>query len=428
MMNFALDSLNRFAGAVLELLVQPFYYIGILFVILQYRRQILLERKLFHVKLHSLLNETWRTLLWGIAVGFCASVVMAFAGASLLPDTVILLWIISFLLIMVRVRYLCIAYSIGILGVIHSALKLFPQFTASHEGEWWLQPFIGLHMPSLLALVALLHLAEALLIRWQGARSASPMFFQGKRGKLIGGYHLQGFWPVPLFLVVPLETDGGALPWAPLLGGDLWTSGGWTILALPVVIGFAEMTMTRLPSSKTRWSSGMMFIYSAAVLLLAIGAEIWPIVTIGASMLCIILHEMLIWHSSWQESQEAPLYVHDPRGLFILGIIPSSAAEEMGIQAGEVIHAVNGVKVKTKEQLHQALRLNSAFCKLDIINLEGQNKYLKRALFSGEHHQLGIILAPDQDAQYFVGLKQTHMVTYFRIKLSGLFQQSSKEV
>lgn len=284
----------------------------------------------------------------------------------------------------------------------------------------------NVHMPSLLALVAVLHFIEAMLIRWQGSRAASPLFFQGKRGKIVGGYHLHGFWPVPLFLIVPMQTgSGSSLPWSPLLG-DGWSM-GWTFVAFPVVIGFTELTLSRLPRNKVRWSSGRLMVYSIVVFIMAAVIEIWPILTIGASLLCIIFHEVLVWYSSWEESLRSPLYVHDERGLLILGVIPSSPAEEMGIQSGEIIHGVNGVKVTTKEQLHQALQLNPAFCKLEVINLEGQSKFLKRALFSGEHHQLGIILAPDQDAKYYVGLKQTHIGTYLRMKLTGLLQSGVKE-
>ncbi|MCF6944235.1 hypothetical protein, partial [Klebsiella pneumoniae] len=92
----------------------------------------------------------------------------------------------------------------------------------------------GLDIPALLALVAVLHLAEALLIRLQGATFANPLFIEGKRGKLVGGYQMQVFWPIPLFLLIPGASDT-VLPWTPLFGGDGW-SGGFSMMALPVVI------------------------------------------------------------------------------------------------------------------------------------------------------------------------------------------------
>jgi hypothetical protein len=421
MMDFSFQLLSQFKDALLHVLIQPFYYVGLLFIVLQYRHQIALERKLFHSKLHSLLGETWRTTLWGLMIGLGASVLMAAAGTALQTGALIVLWIVSLVLILFRVRYFCFAYSAGILGVLHSIAAAFPPLANIDGIGWLIGVLTDLTMSSILLLVAILHLAEAVLIRSQGARQASPLFYQGKRGKLVGGYHMQGFWPVPLFLLVPVQAGTGmTLPWQPLLGIG-GSSVSWALIAFPVVIGYAEMTVSRLPQAKAKWTSGLLFLYGAAIFLLAVCVELWPVLTIGASLACIMLHELLVWYSRWEEARRSAIFVHDERGLMILGVIPSSPAEQLGIVPGEIIHGVNGVKVRDKEQLHQALQLNSAFCKLEVINLEGQSKFLKRAKFSGEHHQLGIILAPDEDAKYYVGVGQkTGIGSYLRTKLSGL--------
>ncbi|MNC52221.1 Cell division topological determinant MinJ [compost metagenome] len=59
----------------------------------------------------------------------------------------------------------------------------------------------------------------------------------------------------------------------------------------------------------------------------------------------------------------------------------------------------------TKEELHAALRLNAAFCKLEVRNTAGESKFLQRALYAGEHHQLGAILSPDEKAPVAVRLQ-----------------------
>ncbi|HEY0827305.1 MAG TPA: PDZ domain-containing protein [Bacilli bacterium] len=429
-MDFTLQLWYRFTDALLQLTVQPFYYIGILLVVLQYRRQILLERKLFHTRLHSLLQETWRLLLWGLAGGAVVSLIMAFFGAVFYAEDIILLWMVSLLLLLFRVRFLCFAYSVGILGILHTVVVLFPDLQKVQELSLVVEPLANLHYPSLLALVGVLHLIEALLIRWQGVRAASPAFYEGKRGKIVGGYYLHGFWPIPLFLIVPLHNgdavSAATLPWVPFLGGDVW-SAGWTLLALPVVIGFSEMTVSRLPGQKVRLSSGMLLMYSVIMIVLAVSVEAWPIITMAAALGCILFHEVLIWYSRWEELQRSPLYVHDERGLMILGIVPDSPADAMGIVPGEIIYKANGMKVLSREQLHQGLRINPAFCKLEIINLEGQSKFIKRAIYAGEHHELGIILAPDSNAQYYVGFKHAHVFSYIRLNVSGLFRKKNKE-
>ncbi|MDG0811929.1 hypothetical protein [Cohnella rhizosphaerae] len=60
----------------------------------------------------------------------------------------------------------------------------------------------------------------------------------------------------------------------------------------------------------------------------------------------------------------------------------------------------NGVRVRSKEELHAALQLQPAFTKLEVLNRDGNVKFAQRARYAGEHHQLGLILAPDEDAEY----------------------------
>lgn len=422
-MNVVMELGYRGLGALLQLLTNPFYYVGILFIVLQYRRQIALERKLFATKLHSLLSEAWRTLLWGWIGGLAASVLMAGIGATIQLEAVILLWLISLLLIFVRVRFLCWAYAIGLIGICQVIAEAIPAL----QGEAWVwitEPIRQLNMPSMLALVAILHLVEALLIRYQSARFGVPMFFESKRGRIVGGYHLQGFWPVALFLIVPVN-GGDALPWTPLLGGDLWQN-GWTIVGFPVMIGFAEMTISRLPREKVKISSNLLLIYSAVLLSAAVLVAIWEPFLLPACLLSIALHEAIIWYSRWDETSRTPLFVHSEKGLKILGLLPGSSAEELGLQVGETVYKVNGVPVRTKQELHQAMQMNSAFCKLEVLNLSGESKFVKRAIFSGDHHQLGIVLAPDQDALYYAAEKQSTIWAYLSRKMTGLFKNQPR--
>ncbi|CAG7656097.1 PDZ domain-containing protein [Paenibacillus allorhizosphaerae] len=410
---------NRGLHALLQLLLHPFYYVGILFIVLQYRRQIALERKLFSTRLHSLLSETWRTVLWGLIGGVFASVVMAAVGATLEPNAILVLWLISMVLLLIKVRFLCWAYAVGAIGILQAVtLGLAP--LGNHAALSWIADALRhISMPALLALVAVLHLVEAIYVRRQGTRFGTPMFYESKRGKIVGGYHLQGFWPVTLFLLVPLQGAGNALPWTPLLGGDLWQS-GWTIIGFPVMIGFAEMTMSRLPRDKVRISSNLLLLYAVALLAMAWLAALWPIFIVPACVLCILLHEAIIWYSRWDETARIPFFVHGSKGLKILGILPGSAAEELGLLVGETVHKVNGVPVRSKQELHQAMQSNSAFCKLEIINLAGESKFVKRAMFSGEHHQLGIILAPDQEALYYAKAAQPSIFAYLRSRVQGV--------
>jgi len=415
-MAFAISLLERLGQAALGLLLNPFYYISVLIVILQMRRQIFFERKLYHSRLHSLPGESVRIVLWGLAVGLIGSLLMAFIGAYLQPQAIIYMWVVALLLALIRIRFLCFSYVIGLLGIVHAILGWIP---LDAEASYYrlIEPLLELHMPSLLVLAGIAHILEALLIRVQGERLATPVFIEGKRGKLIGSYQFQGLWPVPLLLLVPGTAGGEPLPFTPLLGGsDMW-SAGWMFLSMPLMIGFTDMTATLLPKQKIRRTAGQLLIYGVIVAGLGVLAEWLPAILLPVALLTILLHELILWYAVRQENLRSPIYVHSARGLTVLAVLPKSAAQEMGIRAGEVIHKVNGQPVRTKEQLHQALRLNPAFSRLEIIDHRGEHRFTQRALFEGEHHQLGIILSPDDSAEFYINSKRFNMFRELRSTL-----------
>ncbi|MEW9702762.1 PDZ domain-containing protein [Paenibacillus sp. SI8] len=423
-MDLLIQLLERLLQAVLQLFLNPFYYIGILFVVLLYRKQVQMERKLFHTKLHSLVDETWRTVLWGWIGGLCASALMLFAGVTIQSDVVLLLWGIAVVLLIIRVRFLCLAYAVGILGIAHAIAGWIPDIASLQEAAPILDIVVNADIPSLLVIVAILHLLEGTLVRFQGARMASPLFLEGKRGRIIGGYQLQGFWPVPLFLLVPMA--GGSaqgLPWGTLLSADL--ASGWTLLAFPAMIGFTELTLSKLPRNQTRQSAGLLYLYGLILLGAAVAAHFWSPLIIVAAILSIGLHEALIGYNRWMESKQSPYFIHAQRGLMVLAVVPNSPAQALGIQAGETIHKVNGHKIGSKADLHAAMQLNSAFCKLEVLNEQGEVRFMHRGIFSGDHHQLGIILAPDQQARYYVEYRPLHLFSYLRGKLTGLLSNDS---
>jgi hypothetical protein len=397
-----LEVLRMLGQAAVQLVSQPFYYIGVLFIVLQYTRQIRMERQLFAVKLHIWPSLVIRALFAGLLIGVGVSLAGAFVGVALTAESVIWLWAAAALLMLLRIRYLCFAYSAGVITLLQWSMG----WTSIAERADWIGALAAslarIDAAGLLVLVALLHLAEAVLVRWQGDRLATPLFLEGKRGKLVGGYILQGFWPVPLLMLVPASGAGAstaAFPWTPLLGADL--SQGWSFVALPMIIGFTEMTRSLLPREKAKHAAKGLLLYSICLAAAALAAWWQPMLLPAAALVSLLLHEAIIWRSRTQEAARSPLYVHDSRGLRILGIVPGTPAAAMGLETGEIIHKVNGVRVRSKEELYEALVQNSAFCKLEVMNLAGELKFAQRARFAGEHHQLGVILAPDEQANYY---------------------------
>jgi len=411
-----------------RLALNPFLYIGIAFIALQIRRQIILERKFFSSRLKFLPRELIRTLLWGVAAGLAASLLMAFIGIRLEADTGLLLWVIALGLLLLRVRYFTLAYAAGVLGLLQLLLGLIPGYErATGPAGWFYAAVMGVDLPALFALVAILHMVQGGMILLQEKRLAAPLYVESKRGKIVGAFQLQGFWPVPLFLLTPV-TDGTLMPpWQPLFSGN-WSVSGWGLLAFPAVIGFTQMTLSFLPRVKLRQQAGLMWISGAIVLGASLLAAYWRPFAWALPLLAILSLEAITWYSSRLERYRSPIYVSGAQGIKILGIMPGSAAENMGLAVGESILKANGERVESSEELHQAIRLNSAFCKLEVANLEGQSKFVSTPLFEDQHHQLGLLLAPDHKTLFYLQERPFPFTSYVRRKWMGVIHKQPESM
>lgn len=368
------------------------------------RQSNVLQRRLFHVRMRGTLPMTAARIAAGLVAGLALSILGFAAGAQLNATTLVCVWVATFVLALFKLRYVCLAYAAGALSIAQTVLGWtgVPAGDDTMDRIW--RALTDIDTPSLLFLAGLLHIAEALLVRLQGARYATPLFLEGKRGKPIGAYSLSGLWPVPLLWLAPATGGHGlALPWTPLFGldgGPAVSAAGWTLAAFPVLIGFTDRTASRWPEAKAKEMGGSLLLYGVAIAGLAAGAAFWEPLTIVAGLAAFGLHEGLIFWGRLRERGRHPVYVQDGRGVVILAVLPGTPADEMGLAAGETVSKANGVRVRSKEELHAALQLQPAFTKLEVLNREGNVKFAQRARYAGEHHQLGLILAPDEDAEY----------------------------
>lgn len=397
MMESLLNLLYEAGRAFLWLLTMPYYYIAILLVWWHAARSVALQRKLFHIRMRGSVPLTLSRIGAGLAAGVVLSVLSLAAGAALSAETLLAVWIAMLVLALFRMRWICVAYAAGALGILQAALIWTDaqRYVSGGLAEA-IGVIVAIDVPALLFLAGLLHIAEGLLVRLQGAKSAIPLFLESKRGKPIGAYALSGVWPVPLLWMVPAGGDGFALPWMPLFGD----AAAWSFAAFPVLIGFSDRTAAHWPEQKAVAAGRDLVIYGVVIAALAAGAVFWPPLVVIAAALAFVLHESLIWLSRARERGREPLYVQDGNGVRILAVLPGTPAAEMGLAAGETIRRVNGMLTRCKEELHDALARQSAFTKLEVLNREGEVKFLQRARYEGEHHQLGLVLAPDDAAVY----------------------------
>jgi hypothetical protein len=115
------------------------------------------------------------------------------------------------------------------------------------------------HIPTLMALVAILHLAESALIFVDGYNGSSPVFFKHKSGKVVGGFAMRRLWPMPTIALVGLAVASSGVEWQSVAMPDWWPifHGGLEVpegqmlvyMLFPVVValGYSDFVQTELP-------------------------------------------------------------------------------------------------------------------------------------------------------------------------------------
>jgi len=357
MAHYLLTSLPKLLFSVWAILL---LLVAAVIVFAQYRRAALTEAELFGLPLRNPWLQTQYSLLAGLFGGIAGSMLLSVAGVGLvqMPDAtsaLLYLWPVSIVLGALNPRLICFAYSGTVVSLSHLILG-------------W--PKIDI--PSILGLVAMLHMVEAILIWSHGATSPTPITIPGKHEEPMPGFLLQRYWPVPLIL--PLFSSGGAIAldmpnWWPLLRPDpahLLSAGqlGWEFLPLVVVLGYSDLAISAPPEERVRQSSGLMLLYSALLLLLAVlGGHYRAVLWLGA-LFSGLGHEAMVIIAGRLQLTGLPYLQRPARGLGILDVVPGSPAAQAGLRSGMAIISVDDYETNTREQFHEALLSAPAYLSL----------------------------------------------------------------
>src|SRR5690606_1766560 len=154
--------------------------------------------------------------------------------------------LVAIALMMVHPRFICFAYAGGILSVTHLLFG-----------------WPGLSVPAIMALVAVLHLVESLLILLHGPTGATPVYVRRPGGGVVGVLPVRKCWPVPFIAPVAFMIGREMLAdltlpmpgWWPLIKRQAPPPGMTYVYVLfPVVaaLGYGDIAITRDPRTKAR--------------------------------------------------------------------------------------------------------------------------------------------------------------------------------
>lgn len=304
-------------------------------------RQRSLERRILGRSQASFWRELAVLTTLGVLAGFGGTVILFYLGIAVDMTGFAYVLPVALLLMLLDLRFLCLAYAGGLLSLVSLVCGL-PK----------------MHLPGLLALVAILHLMESVLIRAGGGRQAVPLAIR-RGGVTMGGYLLQQIWPLPLIALTAAAATGAERLtylrepfWWPLIPPPIMGA-GFIFLALPAaaMLGYSDLTVTSSPRDRAARTAGMLGLYSLGLLLLSFAAARVPLLAWPAALYAPIGHELVLYLSRRYELRGRPAFTPGAEGVPILAVLAGTPAGEAGLLPGQVITAVNGHPVRSKAEL-----------------------------------------------------------------------------
>ncbi len=319
----------------------PLFWVLVGLVALQYRRVAESERRLYGVAKNDALHQVVIALLFGLGGGILTSMLMAALGASLSGAGVTYLLPLALLLMAVNPRLMCFSYAGGLISF-----------------SYLLFGWPKVYVPSIMALVAVLHLAESVLIYFRGSGCTTPVTVRNASTETVRtGFLMQGFWPLPLLLlfVVSLGPDAGReglieMPsWWPLIVPPAEIAAQenavFTLFPVAAVLGYSDLAARFRPAHKARRSSIMLLGYSVILLALAVLASREPRLVWLPAIWGPVGHEYVVKLGARGEFRAEAAIVAASDGLTVFDVLPRSGAAKAGLRTGDVILSVDSLPV-----------------------------------------------------------------------------------
>ena len=349
----------------------------------------------------SPIELTLSQLVLGILGGAIGSIILTNVGVMFHENSGIdLIFLFSFFLMFIKPRYICFSYSGAILGLLTILLNYLGSLGVIKNTYL---SNIQLDIMALITLIAILHIVEGFLIAIDGSKGAIPVFTH-RDGKLIGGFSLERYWPLPIAIMFLTTRDFSVSSsvintpeWWPLIKGDVNMALIGTAIAsvIPIygVLGYKSITFTKSKKTKALISGIFNVIYGIILIGVAYLTKFGLAAKIIALILMPTLHEGMIFLQMFMETKDKAKFVSDDEGVTVLEVAPNSEAWNVGIKSGDKILEIDDNKVIEYTMIYEAISKGIKEFKLKIRDAKGKIKEVIISTPSG-NKRLGIVLIP----------------------------------
>lgn len=377
--------------AIGRLFLNPLLYLAIICSIFLGYRRVKRERRYFNIRILNGWSEFRSFLAVPIAISLIISLLSLAIGLTVPVSFLIMLTLVSIVAVVSYVFHflspvVLFAVSFYLLVALQFLNQSFHFFNYELQGLKLLDDSII----TITLLAGILLMVEARLVRNTGSKFASPLLEQTKRGLKVVPYFSKSMKLVPLFFIVPGDAVSAYLPWWPhfTLGAEQFS-----IVLFPLVIGYQQITRRSLPQYFYPKYGRSLMILAQLVVIGGLASYFYPIVgviVLGVAAICRLMMSVVY---KLRERTDAYAVAPSASGAMIAAVLPNSPAEKMGLVAGEVIRKVNGMEVYTERELYEALQVNAAHCRLEVLDHHQEVRLTQHVVHSDDHYRIGLLLA-----------------------------------
>lgn len=335
-------------------------------------------------KLRQVMEEL---LLAGLITGFFGGILTVTLGLYIEPEGLQTFLIVMVLLALVNHRFVNPSYAGGLVAL----------FTLIFRYD-------KIHVPSLLSLIAVIQLVEAVLVYLTRKQDNIPIFIR-HNGQMTGAFIKQKYYAVP-FILLSLS----AIPYAVLqnevhlnwgtmfqTGSAAATAGAVFLLTGAIgVTNYSSVSISTPPEEKCRNDAIKFLAGSLILIILAFLSVKTEVLQWIGSVFALLYREFVYRYVLYREKKNAPLYTVVRRGVRILEVIPGGTADKMKMKRGEVILNINGKPVQTEDGIRHVLAGSPTFIWMHTEDPGGQIKIYEHKCYPDGVKDLGVILVPKE--------------------------------
>lgn len=389
------EILIEFVTAIGRFLLNPLLYIVVIFAILLGYRRVKQERKYFNRRIiwgWTELIGQWKD---GWLYALLISIISIVAGLTVPKEFLIILIAVSLVaLVLYFINALSSIFTMGI-----ATLAIWAMSYYHWSFSWWKISFEDVYLEdgavvTITILAGLCVIAEGLLIRRAAMKVTTPSIEKTKRGMQAIVYRSRNVWVLPIFFVVPGDAISAVLPYWPLFTiGD----SHFAFVLFPFVIGFAKLVRKDLPALKLPKIGRSVLLLGQLIVIGGLAAYFEPMIGFLTLGIGALIRLIISIYFAQQDKTDHYAVAPSTKGAIIAAVLPDSPAEKMGLLAGECIRKVNGVSIFTENELYEALQLNAAHCRLEVLDRNNEIRLTQHVIYSNDHYRIGLLLAEPRD-------------------------------